>query len=584
MEKSKESFFVYLSENAQKIGRAIEGYLGKLNYIPYGSNLSERLRDIWKEGNIIIFVMALGIVARLCKDFIKEKGRDPGVIVIDEEGKHVIPYLGGHYAETNRIAKDLAIILEANPVITTASDIKNIPALDLWIKREGYVVKNKELLAKVMSRLNRERQLSVYIEGHRLVNLPNFLKVTSEKEQADILISPFRDSSSKRLILIPKRIWIGIGFHNWLKQEDLEERILKALEVFNLEISSVKGVATIDKKASFEPLHNLALKWGWQIKSFSKDELSRVTDVTTSLRVRQAVGTGSVSEASARLASKGDLLIPKRVYKDFTIAVAAESSTKKGKLYMVGIGPGDTKYLTIKALRVLSSVEAVVGYRTYIRLIEDLIKGKEVHIFSMTEEVKRVKKAIELALSGKDTALVSGGDPGIYGLSGLLLEILEKNKLDLEVEIIPGISALNAVNALLGAPLVNDFAVISLSDRLTPLSVIEKRLLKLAEMDIPIVIYNPKSKTRVNPLEMALEILRKKRPLNSLCAIVNSATREDEEIIISNLQDFPVEKVSMNSLVIIGGDKTRTLGKYIVTLRGYQNKYAGQYEFSSINE
>jgi len=161
-------------------------------------------------------------------------------------------------------------------------------------------------------------------------------------------------------------------------------------------------------------------------------------------------------------------LFQKRILKNITIAVAEEIYRIPGKLYIIGTGPGKIEYHTLKVLTILREAEVVAGYKTYLKFLKKLLPGKEIYNFSMTEEIKRAKKAIEEALKGKIVALISGGDPGIYGMAGLVLEILGKNNLSLEVEIIPGISALNACSALIGAPLMNDFAVISLSDRLTP--------------------------------------------------------------------------------------------------------------------
>ncbi|MFN4196985.1 MAG: precorrin-3B C(17)-methyltransferase, partial [Caldimicrobium sp.] len=272
------------------------------------------------------------------------------------------------------------------------------------------------------------------------------------------------------------------------------------------------------------------------------------------------------------------------IYKDFTIALAVEDNTSSGKLYVVGIGPGNLEHLTIKALRVLTSVEAIVGYKNYLRHIEYLLSGKEVYAFSMTEELKRVKKAVELALMGKDTALVSGGDPGIYGMSGLLLEYLHTHGIILDVEIIPGISALNIGNALLGAPLANDFAVISLSDKLVPWEKIEERLTFLAKGELPIVIYNPKSKTREKQFERALNILRQYRAPHTLVGIVNAASRENERIVITTLESLEKEEVNMQSLLIVGSDAVKKLGSYLIAERGYERKYFKELKSGPFNQ
>lgn len=577
MVKNKEVLLFYLSERGRELAERVASFLEVGELIQLDSSSQEKIKNYWKEGNLLIFIMALGIVARFCKDFIKGKGFDPGVIVIDEVGKNVISYLGGHYAETNRLTLEIATYLSAHPVITTASDNLGLPALDLWINKENFLMKNPKKLYETMSKFNREKTLKVFLEEGLKFSLPLGLTEVKSYEEADLVIT-YKKREGDKLFLIPRCLYAGIGFHETLTEEDFERLFHKAFEEADLEFSSLRGVATLDKKADYLPLKNFCYKHKLELYGFSKEELSRVKPSSISEGALKSLGIESVSESASLLASKGVLILPKRVYQDFTIALSLKPQEKKGKLYVVGIGPGSKEFLTLKALRILTQVAAVVGYKTYLKPIYSLIKNKEVYEFSMTQEIDRAKKAIELALAGKDTALVSGGDPGIYGMAGLVLEILHKNKLSLEVEIIPGISALNIGNALLGAPLGNDFAVLSLSDRLTPWEVIEERLKKLSEVEIPLVIYNPRSKGRKVQFERALQILREKRPEDTPVAIVNSATREEEEIILTTLSQLPQEKVGMNTLLIIGGKDTQIMGKYLIAKRGYERKYGGEYE------
>ncbi len=580
MTKNKEIFIFYLSERGKGLAERISGYFEGDNPVKALLLSKEEIEKTWKKENVLIFVMALGIVARFCKDFIKRKDHDPGVIVIDEAGNNVISYLGGHYAEANKLTLELATYLSANPVITTSSDNLYLPPLDIWIKENQFIVKNSQKIYEIMAKFNETEKLKVFLEEGLNYPLPKNLIRTENFEEADIVIT-YKKREGNKLFLIPKCLYAGIGFHEVLGEEDFERLFKETFEEASLEFMALKGVATLDKKANYLPLKNFCLKHNLELLEYTKEELSGVKTKTVSVGALKNLGIESVSEAASLLASSGPLILPKRVYKDFTIAISLKPIEKKGKLYVVGIGPGSKDLLTLKALRVLTQVSAVVGYKTYIKQVFSLVKNKEIYEFSMTQEIERVKKAIELALSGKDTALVSGGDPGIYGMAGLVIEILHKNKLSLEVEIIPGISALNIGNALLGAPLGNDFAVISLSDRLTPWEVIERRLILFAQTDIPLVIYNPKSKGRKLQFERALQILKEKRPPETHVAIVNSASREDEEIILTTLADIPSERIGMNSLLIVCGKDTQVLGKFLVAKRGYERKYGRVYEISA---
>ncbi len=243
-------------------------------------------------------------------------------------------------------------------------------------------------------------------------------------------------------------------------------------------------------------------------------------------------------------------------------------------MYIVGIGPGSLEHLSRKAYRSLIDSEVIVGYRTYIKLLGNLTVGKEVITSGMTQEKKRVKLAIEKALEGKRVCLVSSGDSGVYGMAGLALEFLKpENAARLTIEIIPGIMAATACASLLGAPLANDFAVISLSDLLTDRFKIEERLRAAAKADFVIVLYNPKSKKRISLLERAWKIIMKHRSPGTPVGIVKNAYREREEVSLISLKEAPSFKdIDMVTTIIVGNQKTFVKNGYMVTPRGYDLK------------
>ncbi len=248
-------------------------------------------------------------------------------------------------------------------------------------------------------------------------------------------------------------------------------------------------------------------------------------------------------------------------------------SRSQGKLYIVGIGPGAVEHLTKKAERALLGSEYIVGNGTYLDQVADVIKGAKVIRSGMGGEVERAKKAVELSRE-HIVSIISGGDANVYGMAGLVLEVAEKEG-DVEVEIIPGVTALSAAASLLGAPVVSDFAVISLSDLLTPTDMIERRLNSAAEADFVIAIYNPKSRNRRQNFGRAIEIIRKYRSEDTPVGIVKNATREGETVITTTLgkiMDYN-EVIDMSTLVLIGNSESRMWGNRIITPRGYQRKY-----------
>ena len=218
----------------------------------------------------------------------------------------------------------------------------------------------------------------------------------------------------------------------------------------------------------------------------------------------------------------------------------------------------------------------IVCYTKYKQYVREYLKNKEVYLSGMTKEIERAEKAIEYALNNKIVSVVSTGDAGIYGMAGLIFELLEKKNLieKLEVEVVPGVSAFNAAAAVIGAPIMHDFAVISLSDLLTDWDTIKKRIELAAKGDFVISIYNPKSKKRVSQIEEARDILLKYKKQDTPVAIVKNALRDNQSVVLTNLENFLKFEIDMFSVLIIGNSTSKILsGRYFITPRGYHQKY-----------
>jgi precorrin-3B C17-methyltransferase len=243
-------------------------------------------------------------------------------------------------------------------------------------------------------------------------------------------------------------------------------------------------------------------------------------------------------------------------------------------LFVVGIGPGGRPHLTQRAFEALEAAQIVVGYSLYLEFLGELLSGKEVVATGMTREVERCEQAVELALSGRRVAVVSTGDPGVYGMAGLVLELLHERDPggEVDVEVVPGVSAVHAAASLLGAPLMTDFAVVSLSDLLTPWEAIRARLEAAAAADFVLALYNPRSRKRTAQLQEACEILARHRPPDTPAGVVRNALRRDQEVVLTTLGEVPGQAVDMMSIVIVGNRATRRLGPWIVTPRGYSRR------------
>lgn len=249
-------------------------------------------------------------------------------------------------------------------------------------------------------------------------------------------------------------------------------------------------------------------------------------------------------------------------------------SPDRGKIYVVGLGPGDSEMLTIKAYKALKESDYVIGYTTYLKRIEDIIEDKNVLESGMRKEVDRVKTAVELSLDHK-VSIVSGGDPSIYGILPLIQEYLIKYDLHIDVEVIPGVTAVCAASPLLGSPISGDHAVISLSDNLTPWEKIEQRLISAIRGDFVIALYNPSSRKRKPNLIRAMELVLKERG-DFTVGVVKNASRDKQDVFqlkISELIENP-KIVDMSTLLVIPNSSTIIEGSKMVTPRGYSKKYS----------
>lgn len=241
------------------------------------------------------------------------------------------------------------------------------------------------------------------------------------------------------------------------------------------------------------------------------------------------------------------------------------------KIYVIGIGPGGAEYMTPQAREAILESDAIVGYTVYVDLVKDLSEGKEVLSTPMKKEVDRCKMALDLALADKTVAFVCSGDAGVYGMAGIMNEVAEDHP-EVEVITIPGITAACSGAAALGAPLIHDFAVISLSDLLTPWDLIEERLKLAAEADFVIVLYNPKSKKRHDYIDKAVDIIGQYKSPKTPAGYVKNIGREGETKVVCTMEELKNnDDIDMFTTVFIGNSTTKIINGKIVTPRGYKN-------------
>ena len=382
------------------------------------------------------------------------------------------------------------------------------------------------------------------------------------------------------LVLRPQNLVAGVGCHPGVAADEILRFLQDSFKKERLSLASLKALASIEARKGEPGLKEAAARLGVEFLWFTKEELQSVPVPTPSPQVIRLVGVVSVAEAAALKAGGRDLVLTKRKG-----ATSPWRWPVPGTLDGGESGPGFPDYIIPRARAALAEAQVVAGYRTYVELLQPLLTHQEVVATGMKGEMERCQMAIDRALLGTRVALVSGGDAGIYGMAGLVLEICAarglkigppeggEEEVDFHLEVIPGVPALAAGAALLGAPLMHDFAAISLSDLLTPWETIQRRLELAAQGDFVIVLYNPKSKKRHWQLAAVRELLLRFKDPGTPVGLVGRAMRPGQESVITSLKELLAYPVDMQTVIIVGSSRTFTYGPYMITPRGYLDKY-----------
>lgn len=542
------------------------------------------LRALFGAGRPIVGFCAAGILVRAVAPLLGDKHSEPPVVAVSADGKFAIPLLGGHRG-ANRLAQDVAAALGGQAAVTTAGDVALGISLDE--PPPGWRIGNIEAVKPVAASL-------LAGEGVRIEGDAAWLDALPQRETArtTIRVSAHKQAAgSDALVYHPPVLAVGVGCERGTSRDEIETLIAATLDEAGLASGAVACLVSIDVKSDELGLLEAADKLGVPARFFDASALSaqepRVT--APSDYVRATVGTASVAEAAALAAvgAAGTLLVPKRKSTRATCAVAISPipldaptiGRARGHLDIVGIGPGADAWRTPEASAALAACDCVVGYGLYLDLVADLIHGKQRFETGLGHETGRVERALDLAAEGRRVALVCSGDAGIYALATLAFERLEAGAPErrrIAVRVCPGISALQAAAARLGAPLGHDFCAISLSDLLTPTATIERRLRAAADGDFVVALYNPASERRRSLLPLARDIFAAARGSDCLVACARNLGRDGETVAIMHLGDDWVESVDMLTLVLIGSTATRAFAmggqQRLYTPRGYAAK------------
>lgn len=568
-----------LTDLAARIADAVNGEV----IVAKGNALVPALQIAFREERPIIAILPAPIVIRALAPFIGSKYSDPPVVTVTVNGRFIVPLLGLNHGAA-KIASLIEEKIGGTRVTGTATEVKFRTAIDDL--PDGYYLHNHQDYKDFALALLDGEPVSIEGDAPWLDTLPRQtnarLKITVTERDLP--------GSTEHLVFHGSTLAVGVGCERGTEPKEVENLIADTMRTNGLSPNALACFATIDLKEDEPAIFNI---WdGARLQFFTAEELAAQSHriKNPSEIVRAETGSPSVAEAAALAAAGPDaeLIVPKTKSNRATCAIARAprpirdfAGRQRGRLAVVGLGPGNRMMRTHQAKLELYGATDWVGYSLYLDLAADMRHEQILHPFALGEEEQRARHAIALAKKGKQVALLCSGDAGIYAMAALVYELIELEPNRIAVEVIPGISAFQAAAAKAGAMIGHDFCCISLSDLLTPWPVIEKRIHAAAEGDFVIAFYNPRSLKRRDQIDRAMEILSRHRPADTPVVIASNLGRKDESVTIVPLNEFRAETVDMLTLVMVGSSQSRAFKRgdgnvYAYTPRGYAAKRSGE--------
>lgn len=522
------------------------------------TNFGDTLRDLFTQNTPIIGICAAGILIRTLASLLNDKWHEPPVLAIAEDGSAVVPLLGGLHG-VNDLARTIAEACKVSPAITTTGDIRF--RTTLLSPPSGYYLANPEdaktFIADLLS------GATVKLEGEAPWLQKSKLPIREDGQLTIKVTEKIIAPSKNCLVYHPKTIVIGID--SKISQEpqkavseaapSASALIERLLINSNLSSHAIAGIFVLNTEANHPGINNIAQTFKIPVRLFDVKELNINKNIAEALAL-QAVGV------TGRL-----------ITSDNSIAIASAPlpinvnniGQARGKLAIVGTGPGSENWMSKEVKEVLQTSTDWVGYKTYLDLVEPLRKNQQRHESDNRVEIERAKSALELAATGRSVAVISSGDPGIFAMAAAVFEVLERENKpqwqSIKIQVCPGISAMQAAAATVGAPLGHDFCAISLSDIFKPWSVIEERIDAAAKADFVIAFYNPVSKQRTWQLEKAKEIILRWRSPQTPIVLARNLGRTGQFTEIKTLDLLKCEDADMRTIILIGSSKTRVISR-----------------------
>ncbi|MEG4959659.1 MULTISPECIES: precorrin-3B C(17)-methyltransferase [unclassified Microcoleus] len=556
-------------------GSQIYGLIDRTSHTDINfSNFGETLRELFATETPIIAICAAGIIIRTLAPLLSDKRAEPPVLAVAEDGSAVVPLLGGLHG-VNDLAREIAAALGVQPAITTTGDIRFRTAL--LSPPQGYSLANPEDAKTFISNLLAGAQVRLEGAASWLYesNLPIAPDAKLTIRVTEKAIAPTPDC----LVYHPQIVAVALTKLSNIEPEIAVSLVQQVLENAGLAAASVAGFFALKDEMGNPAIEAVSQYFKVPVRFFNQSELVELNSI-------EFIENQAAQIALTAAGANSQLIEYDRILAlNCAIALAAEAldasaiGVSRGKLAIVGTGPGGAPWMSPEVKEILREATDWVGYKFYLDLAGTMREGQKRHDSDNREEIDRARFALDLAASGKSVAVVSSGDPGIFAMAAAVFEAIDFDAKPewqgIDIRVAPGISAMQAAAAAIGAPLGHDFCAISLSDILKPWEVIEQRISAAAIADFAIAFYNPVSTQRKWQLGRAIEILLQNRDAKTPVVLGRNLGRPGESVRVCTLGEFQPQDADMRTLVIVGSSQTRIIPRkygdvWVYTPRRYE--------------